>query len=113
MSARYSDFFDSFRSLVDSIAHDSDEIERLKAISRLLTESRSLLVRERDRAAYDLRVRLTSVEAEQRTGISRVYTDTWARRHQKNTGAPPILRKARKDMKHAADLSDGSSQTPS
>lgn len=110
---RYSDFFDSFQSLVDSISHDSDEVSRLKSIARLLTESRTVLIKERDRAAYELRTRLTSADAQQRTGISRVYVDTWARRHQKNTGAPPILRKARKDMRKAADLSSGSSQSKS
>lgn len=111
MSIRYTHFYDEFQALIDSLAHDSDESQRLANLQRLYKDGVTLLLRARDEAAYDLRCRYASQDAEALSGINRKYIDYWAGRYRERNALPPLKKKARVDLSNVMDLS-GSAASP-
>lgn len=107
MSIRYTHFYDEFQALIDSLLHDSDESQRLANLQRLYKEGLTLMLRSRDEAAYDLRTRYSSEDAEALSGINRKYIDYWATRYRKRNGLPPLKRLQRVDLSNVMDLSGG------
>lgn len=108
MSIRYTHFYDEFQALIDSLLHDSDESQRLANLQRLYKEGLTLMIRSRDEAAYDLRTRYSSEDAEILSGVSRKYIDYWATRYRKRNALPPLKKRRRTiDLSDAMNLSDG------
>lgn len=105
MVLRYTDFYDEFQQLLDSINHDPDESQRLANLQKLYKDGTTLLLRSRDEAAYDLRTRYSSKDSEVLSGINRKYVDYWATRHRVRNGLPPLKRMKRVDLSNAIDLS--------
>lgn len=107
MSIRYTHFYDEFQALLDSMYHDSDQSQRLANLQQLYKDGVTLLRRARDEAAYDLRTRYSSEDAEVLSGVSRRYIDYWATRYQRANAAPPLKKKRRVDLTNVMDLSGG------
>lgn len=107
MASGYTQFYDMLRGLVDSIAHEGDEVQRLKYLRQFRTDALRMALKARDEAAYDLRSRYSSEDAEALTGIPRRHIDYWVKRHRKATGLPPVPRRERIDLSGAVDLSGG------
>lgn len=107
MTIRYTHFYDEFQALIDSLAHDSDESQRLANLQRLYKDGVTLLLRARDEAAYDLRCRYASQDAEALSGINRKYIDYWASRYRERNALPQLKKKARIDLSNVMDLSGG------
>lgn len=107
MAVRYTQFFDQMQSLIDSINHDSDPAERLANLQRIYKEGLTLMLRSRDEAAYELRSRYSSLDAEALAGVSARYIDYWAKRHRDRHNLPPLKQKRRVDLSNAKDLSRG------
>lgn len=107
MSIRYTHFYDEFQALIDSLVQDSDESQRLANLQRLYKEGLTLMLRARDEAAYDLRTRYSSEDAEALAGISRRYIDYWATRYRRRNALPTLKRKKRVDLSNVLDLSGG------
>ena len=105
MAVNYNKFYDQMQSLVDSINHDSDPAERLSNLQRLYKDGLTMLLRSRDQAAYDLRTRYSSEDAEVVSRISRKYIDYWARRWMRRNALPGLKKKRRVDLSNAIDLS--------
>jgi hypothetical protein len=102
---RYTHFYDEFQGLLDSLMHDSDETQRLSNLQQLYKDGVTLMVRARDEAAYDLRCRYSSEDAEILSGVSRKHLDYWATRHRKRNGLPKLKPISRVDLSGAIDLS--------
>jgi len=107
MGMRYTHFYDEFQGLLDSLSHDSDETQRLANLQQLYKDGLTLMLRSRDEAAYDLRTRYSSEDAEALSGVSRKYIDYWATRYRKRNALPPLKKKRRVDLSNVMDLSDG------
>lgn len=105
MAVNYTQFYDQMRSLVDSINHDSDPGQRLTNLQRLYKDGVTMLLLSRDQAAYDLRVKYSSEDAETVSRISRKYIDYWARRWMRRNGLPSLKQKRRVDLSNVLDLS--------
>lgn len=104
----YDVFYRQLEGLVDSINHESDPAERLLNLQQLSKDARRMLLNYRDRAAYDLRVKYSSEDAESITGIERHHIEYWAKRWRTRNGMPPIKRKKRHaDLSSALVLSRG------
>jgi hypothetical protein len=112
MGIRYTHFYDEFQALIDSLVNDADESQRLANLQRLYKDGLTLLTRARDEAAYDLRTRYASVDAEVLSGISRKYVNHWANRHRERNALPRLKQKRRIDLSDVMDLS-GSAASPS
>lgn len=107
MAVRYTQFYDQMQSLIDSINHDSDPAARLGNIQRLTSDSRRMMLDSRDAAAYELRTKYSSQDAEQMSGVSRRYIDYWAKRWMKKNDLPRLRQQKRRDLSNVVDLSDG------
>jgi len=107
MTIRYTHFYDEFQGLLDSMYHDSDQSQRLNNLQRLYKDGVTLLIRARDEAAYELRTRYSSEDAERLSNVSRKYIDYWANRHRKRNALPPLKRKRSIDLSNVIDLSGG------
>lgn len=107
MGTPYHRYHDQMQSVIDSISHDSDPLSCLNNFQRLSTDFRRAILAARDQAAYDLRTRYSSEDAEILAGVSRRYIDYWARRCQRKNGLPPLKQKKRTDLSGVVDLSDG------
>lgn len=105
MAVNYTQFYDQMQSLVDSINHDSDPAQRLSNLQRLYKDGLTMLLRSRDEAAYELRSRYSSEDAEAVAKISRKYIDYWARRWQRKNALPGLKKKRRIDLAQVIDLS--------
>jgi len=106
MTYRYTRAYDQAQALIDTINHDSDPHERLSNLQRLTNDLRRMLVAARDEAAYDLRSRYSSEDAEQIAGISRRFIDYWARRWRVKHDLPGLMRKRQPDLAQVIDLSN-------
>ena len=104
MAVNYTQFYDQMQSLVDSINHDSDPAQRLSNLQRIYKDGLTMLLRSRDEAAYDLRTRYSSEDAETIAKISRKHIDYWARRWMRKSGLPGLKKKRRIDLAHVIDL---------
>lgn len=105
MTIRYTHFYDEFQGLMDSIANEPDQSQRLSNLQKLYKDGTRLMLRARDEAAYDLRSRYSSEDSEALTGINRKYIDYWATRHRNRNALPPLKRRKRIDLSTAIDLS--------
>ena len=105
MGTRYNFFYDQMQSLIDSINHDSDPAERLANLQRIYKDGLTMMLRSRDEAAYELRSRYSSQDAEAVAKVSAKYIDYWAKRHQNRHNLPPLARKRRVDLADVIDLS--------
>lgn len=105
MGTPYHAFHDQMQSVIDSIAHDSDTQSRLNNLHRLSTDFHRAILAARDEAAYDLRSKYSSEDAEIMAGVSRRYIDYWARRWQKRHALPPLKQRKRIDLSGVIDLS--------
>lgn len=105
MATPYHKFYEQMQHLVDSINHDSDSSQRLANLQQLYKDSLTLLLRSRDEAAYELRSKVSSENAEQLSGISRKYVDYWARRWMKKNRLPRLKQRRTVDLSNAIDLS--------
>lgn len=103
--ATYNQFFDQMQSLIDTINHDSDPAARLGNLQRIYKDSLTIMLRARDEAAYDLRSRYSSLDAEQLSGVSAKYIDYWARRHRVRHQLPALKQRRRVDLSNVLDLS--------
>jgi hypothetical protein len=112
MAIRYTQFFNQMQSLIDSIDHDSDPAERLNNLQRIYKDSLTIMIRSRDQAAYDLRMRYSSTEAERLAGVNRKYIDYWANRYRKAQGLPALKKKTSIDLSQVIDLSGGQASPP-
>jgi hypothetical protein len=101
---RYTHFYDEFQGLLDSIMHDSNETQRLSNLQQLYKDGMTLMLRARDEAAYDLRCRYSSQDAEILAGVSRKQLDYWATRHRNRNGLPKLKQRNRVDLSGAIDL---------
>ena len=105
MGIRYTHFYDEFQALIDSLLHDSDETQRLANLQRLYKEGLTLMLRARDEAAYDLRTKYSSEDAEALAGVSRRHIDYWATRYRRRNNLPKLKQKRRVDLSEFIDLS--------
>lgn len=105
MGTPYHQFHDQMQALIDSVNHDADPLSRLANLQRLTTDSRRALIAARDEAAYDLRTRYSSEDAEILAGVARRYIDYWARRWMKRNALPPLKARRRVDLSQVIDLS--------
>lgn len=112
MATGYTQFFDMLRGLVDSIAHDSDPNQRLRNLRQFRSDALRMALKARDEAAYDLRLRYSSEDAEAVTGIPRRHIDYWVSRHREANGLPKVPRRSRIDLSRARDLSGGAASHP-
>lgn len=103
----YRQFHDAMMHVVEEVTREPDEANRLRWIRDLLLDAQTELIRQRNAAAYDLRVRMTSDNAEQATGISRDKIADWVDAHRDRTGAPAVPRHYRQDLSGARNLSAG------
>jgi len=107
MTIRYTHFYDEFQGLIDSLANDSDESQRLANLQQLYKDGLTLMLRARDEAAYQLRTQYSSEDAEILAGVSRKYIDYWATRYRKRNALPPLKKRNRRiDLSDAMDLSN-------
>ena len=106
MGISYTYFYDEFQGLMDSLLHDSDQSQRLANIQQLYKDGVTLMLRSRDEAAYDLRSKYSSEDAESLSGVNRKYIDYWANRHRARNGLPALKRKRRVDLSNVIDLRD-------
>lgn len=104
MSARYTHFHGQMVSVIDSINHDADPSTRLSHLQRLSADLRRVLLDSRDEAAYELRTRYSSEDAEAIAGVSRRYIDYWAKRWQRKNGLPRLKQMRRQDLSGAMNL---------
>ena len=111
MGIRYTHFYDEFQALIDSLVNDADESQRLANLQRLYKDGLTLMLRARDEAAYDLRTRYSSEDAEVLSGVSRKYVDYWATRHRNRNNLPRLKQRKRVDLSNVIDLS-GSAASP-
>lgn len=113
MATTYNRFYDQLQSLIDSINHDSDTVERLANLQRFAQDASALTIRSRDDAAYELRTRYSSEDAEKLAGVARRYIDYWAHRHRERNGLPK-LKKRYKDIDYSTvmDLSGTTGPSP-
>lgn len=107
MGTPYHRYHDQMQAVIDSIAHDSDPTSALSNFQRLSTDFRRAIIAARDEAAYDLRTRHSSEDAEILAGVSRRYIDYWAHRWQRKNGLPRLKQKKRTDLSDVVDLSGG------
>lgn len=112
MAAGYTQFYDMLRGLVDSVAHDSDPVQRLRNLRQFRSDALRMALKARDEAAYDLRLRYSAEDAEALTGIPRRHIDYWVKRHRKANGLPPVPRRNRVDLTGVIDLSGGAASHP-
>lgn len=105
MGIKYTQFYDQFQTLLDTINHDSDHSQRLSNLQQLYKDGTTAMLRARDEAAYDLRSKYSSEDSEQLSGISRRHIDYWATRYRLRNGLPSLKRKKRVDLSNAIDLS--------
>jgi len=98
-------FYQQFQSLIDSINHDSDPTQKLANLQQVHKDGMTLVRRARDEAAYELRSRYSSEDAEQLSGISRRHLDYWAKRHMYRHALPPLRPLRRVDLSNARNLS--------
>lgn len=106
MAVRYTYFYDEFQGLIDSLVHDSDESQRLANLQQLYKDGLTLMIRSRDEAAYELRSKYSSKDAQALSGVNRNYIDYWANRYRVRNGLPPLKRMKRVDLSNAIDLSE-------
>lgn len=106
MSVRYTQFYDEFQNLLDTINHDSDHSQRLSNLQQLYKDGTKTMLRARDEAAYDLRTRYSSQDAEALAGISSKYINYWANRYRIRYGLAPLKRRNRIDLSNVIDLSE-------
>jgi hypothetical protein len=64
------------------------------------------MIRARDEAAYDLRTRYSSDDAERLSGVSRKYIDYWANRYRERNALPLLKKRRTIDLSNVMDLSD-------
>lgn len=105
MAVKYTYFYDEFQRLVDSLTHDSDDSQRLANLQQLYKDGLTLMIRSRDEAAYELRSKYSSKDAQALSGINRKYIDYWANRYRVRNALPPLKRMKRVDLSNAIDLS--------
>lgn len=105
MASNYNYFYTQFQSIVDSINHDSDPHQRLSNLQRLSIDMRRLIIDSRDDAAYELRSRYNSEDAEVISNISRRHIDYWAKRWMRKNHLPPLKPRGRIDLSDVIDLS--------
>ena len=105
MAAQYTQFFAQMQSIIDSINHDSDPSQRLANLQRIYKDSLTIMLRARDEAAYDLRTRYSTQDAEALSGVSSKYIEYWARRHRDRYALPPLKARRRVDLSNVLDLS--------
>lgn len=103
MARRYSEFYDLFVNLIDSIVHDADPVDRLMALRLITRDGHRILIQERNRAAYDLRVKMTADEAARVSGIPRKHLNSWAARHP---GPEKLKRKNRSSIPVGVNMSE-------
>lgn len=107
MTVRYTQFYNEFQSLLDTINHDSNHSQRLSNLQQLYKDGTTAMLRARDEAAYELRSKYSSEDSEQLSGISRKYIDYWANRYRLRNALPALKKKKRVDLSNAIDLSGG------
>ena len=117
MAATHTDFYDAYVALIDSIVHDADPINRLKALELISTDGKRILLSERNRAAYELRTVMQADDAARSTGYSRKHLNYWASRHY-SPNRKPLMTRRKPNLANAVDVSGvgldgGSSQSPS
>jgi hypothetical protein len=105
MATDYNYFYTQFQAIVDSINHDSDLHQRLSNLQRLNVDMRRVIIDSRDDAAYELRSRYSSQDAEAISKISRKYIDYWAKRWMRKNYLPPLKQRKRIDLSNVLDLS--------
>ena len=104
----YPRYYDMLQALIDSITQDPDQHTRLANLQQLYKDSNRMLLQARDQAAYDLRSRYSSEDAEILARTPRKYIDYWAKRWQKRNGLPRLRNKRRTDLTGiTVDLSGG------
>lgn len=106
MAVQYTQFYDQFVALVDSISHEPDERQRLRNLYALQRDAERVLMLARDEAAYALRCRYSSKDAEALAGIDHKRVDYWAYRHRDRAGLPGLKRMQRVDLSSFMDLTD-------
>jgi hypothetical protein len=102
----YRQYHEALMHMIDEVALESDPADRLRWTRDLLLDAQAALIRQRDAAAYDLRLRMTSDNAERASGISKDRIADWMHAHRDRTGAPAVPR-FRQDLSGAKDLSVG------
>lgn len=83
-----------------------DPVTRLRWSIDLLRDIRTILVRRRDAAAYEVLLRYSSRHAEDLVHVERHLIAMWVTRHCERTGAARPRRRAKRDLSNAIDLSD-------
>ena len=102
----YRQYHDAFMNIVDEIAHEANEAQRLRYLRDLLEDAKAELVRQRNLAAYELRLKTTADNAAAACGISRDKLSDWIEGHRARTGAPAVPRFSI-DLSAAKNLSAG------
>lgn len=105
MLSRNAQLYDSFAAVIDSIAVDPDPAVRLSTLRRICKEGLRTAFAERNRSAYDLRLRMTREEASRATGIHPIVIDRWARKHMK-PGMQRMMTMRKADLSMAVDMSE-------
>ena len=110
MSSRYESFYDQAQAVIDSVAHEKDPAVRLQYVQRMLFDLPQLLRKQRDRAAYELRLSHSGEAAANASGMDRHQIEYWSDRWISANGLPKVKYRARRIPERPVDLSGGSSQ---
>lgn len=105
MGTRYTDFYSQFEAMIDTVAHDSDPVQRLENLHRLHKDMSKVFIAARNEAAYDLRVQQPLGEASRLTGISRERINYWCYQHMRRHGLSGGLKRLKRiDLTGAPDI---------
>lgn len=97
--------YDLLTSLIDTINLEPDPAIRLASFMYLSEKYRELVIPERDKAAYDARLRYAAEDVARITGSDKQDIYYWTKRHCERTGAERINRRELADVSGAIDLS--------
>ena len=95
---------DTIQSIADTVATETDILDRLRMVVLLDREWRTFIVPARDEAAYEARRLYARSDLRDLTDISDQRIAYWERQHRARTGAPAIPARPRIDLSSAVDL---------
>jgi hypothetical protein len=96
--------YDGLTTLIDTINLEPDPAIRLASFMYLSEKYRELVIPERDKAAYDARVKYAAADVARISGSDKQDVYYWTKRHCERTGAERINRREIADVSDAIDL---------
>lgn len=98
--------YDALIHLIDTVNSEPDPLGRLALYVYLTKEFRLRVLRERDRAAYEARLRYATYDIADTLVVDSKQILNWAGQHQRRVGAPKLGKRWRQDLSDVIDVSD-------